>query len=314
MRSYEREARVAKHVLLAVAVADLEHFPLDLVPVEAPVRDPAALQAQLREALAAELGRHRAGIHTLLFSAEHIHSRLDSPAAVSRLATLLEPWVDECTVLVTLRPQVEMAVSLANLVVRRSGGSPRLIPIFDDPNDYDRILGVRPGYFELDDMLRRFEAAFGAHAIRPVLHAPGSGFDSRQAVFDAVGVRVPHDLPAVRINASLSRDALQVMRSVHAHIDLLGNAGWRPGFIDEVDRRLVRGYAGQGLRPARREAAAFMARYADSNERIRARYFPQRAALFDAGLDAYPDEAQTLEDVPPWLRPLVDVLVQTWID
>ena len=52
-------------------------------------------------------------------------------------------------------------------------------------------MGVRPSYFELDDMLQRFESVFGAGAIRPTRYDAGGVFDSRRLVFDSVGVPAP---------------------------------------------------------------------------------------------------------------------------
>jgi hypothetical protein len=312
LRSYERDARIAKHVMLALALADLEHFPLDLVPLEAQRQEPLHLQREILHAMRSEFGRLDSRTQTLLISAEHIHSRLDTLDAVSRIRAVLEPWVDEVTIVVVLRPQIEMAVSLANLVVRRSGLEPRLIPLFDDAGGYDRVMGVRQSYFELDEMLQRFEAVFGASAIRPARYGAGDAFDSRALVFDAVGVRVPARPDDDRANASLSRDALQVMRCVHRHIDLIDNPDWRPGFIDEVDRILVRQYPGPGLRPARDAAVAFMERFAAGNDRIRQRYFPDRASLFDVDFGQYPRESETLDEVPEWARAMLTVLVRTW--
>ena len=312
LRSYEREARVAKHVMFALALADPEHFPVDLVPLELQQQQPLHLQRDILQAMRTEFARLDSRSHTLLISAEHIHSRLDTVEAVSRIKEVLEPWVDDFLIVVVLRPQIEMAVSLANLVVRRSGSEPRLIPLFDDAGGYDRVMGVRPSYFELDEMLQRFEAVFGAAAIRPSRYDAGVAFDSRALVFDAVGVRVAHLPNDERINASLSRDALQAMRCVHQHIDLIHNADWRPGFIDDVDRILVREYPGPGLRPARDEAVAFMERFAAGNERVRRRYFAEHVSLFDVDFDRFPNTAEALEAVPDWARAMVTVLVKTW--
>jgi hypothetical protein len=312
VRSYERDAGVAKHVLFALALADTEHFPLDLVPLESPRQSPRDLQRDILDAMGTEFAHPDSRAHTLLISSEHIHSRLDTHGAVSRIREVLEPWVDDFVIVVVLRPQIDMAVSLANLVVRRSGLDPRLIPLFDDTGGYDRVMGVRPGYFELDDMLQRFESVFGAGAVRAARYDARGAFDSRRVLFDAIGLPAPAFPADERANASLSRDALQVMRCVHQHIDLVQNPDWRPGFIDDVDRILVREYPGPGLRPARAAAMAFMERFAAGNERIRRRHFPRQASLFEVDLERYPNESETLDDIPAWTRAMLKVLVKTW--
>ena len=51
LRSYERDARVAKHVMFALALADPERFPLDLVPIEAQQQQPLDLQRDILQAM-----------------------------------------------------------------------------------------------------------------------------------------------------------------------------------------------------------------------------------------------------------------------
>jgi len=315
LRSYERDAGIANHVMFVLALADPTRFPRDLVPIgiEAWGERPADIQHRILDAMRAELGRRNLGAHTVLISAEHIHSRLDTPDQVARIREVLEPWADEFLIVAVLRPQIEMAVSLANLVVRRSDRELRLIPLFDDANGYDRVLGVRPSYFELDEMLERFEAVFGREAVRVVRYESGGAFDSRVGVFAAVGARGPSLQTHDRANASLSGGALQVMRCLHRHIDLVSNPDWRHGFIDDMDQLLVRAYRGPGLRPARDAARAFMEQFAAANERIRQRYFPERSTLFDVAFDRYPDHADELGDVPDWARAMVHLLVETWL-
>jgi hypothetical protein len=312
LRSYERDARVANHVLLVLAVADEERFPFDLVPEDMPeaAASPALVRRQILEALAGEVKRDARGAHTLLVSAEHIHSRLDTSDSISRLRDALAPLADDFLIFAVLRPQVEMAVSLANLVLRRGGAECQLIPRFDEEGGYDRALGVRRSYFELDDMVRRFEAVFGTAAIRPCRYNSGADFDSRTALFGTLGIEVP--VPDDRENASLSPDALQVMRSIQRHIDVIRVPAWRNGFIDDVERILVREHRGPGLRPGRAAALAFMEGFAAGNESLRQRYFPNEESLFDVDYERYPAESETLGEIPGWTRVLVDVAARTW--
>jgi hypothetical protein len=169
LRSYETDAGVANHVLLVLALSDPERFPSDLVPLDIAALglEPGAIQRHIVDNMMSELAANASRAHTVLISAEHIHSRLDSPGEVSRIREVLEPLVDEFQIVVLLRSQIEMAVSLANLAIRKGSRECRLIPTFDDEGGYDRAMGVRRSYFELDEMLGRFEAVFGKAAIHP---------------------------------------------------------------------------------------------------------------------------------------------------
>jgi len=86
-----------------------------------------------------------------LLSSEHLHSRLRTVEQVERLRAFLAPTFDEVEVIVHLRPQVEVAVSLASTQARVGGTVRR--GFFDQVTpqniyyDYNRLIGMWEGVF-----------------------------------------------------------------------------------------------------------------------------------------------------------------------
>ena len=58
-------------------------------------------------------------------------------------------------------------------------------------------------------------------------------------------------------------------------------AGTLHGAMARLIDYVYRTRQGQGLHPSPEEVHAFMARFAESNEAVRAKYFPERKTLFD---------------------------------
>ena len=66
--------------------------------------------------------------HTILFSCELLHNRLLLPEELVRLRNLLSAFADNLQVLVYLRPQHEMAVSLFSTALRNGSTHKIILP------------------------------------------------------------------------------------------------------------------------------------------------------------------------------------------
>jgi hypothetical protein len=94
VRSHERDARIANHLLLVLAVADEDRFPSDLVADDMPLAAaaPPLTRRQVLDALNAEISRDGRGAHTLLISAEHIHTGWTRRNASDGWVRCSPPW------------------------------------------------------------------------------------------------------------------------------------------------------------------------------------------------------------------------------
>jgi len=228
-----------------------------------------------------DMPRH---IHTVLFSNEHCYRKLDTPGAIARLRELLAPWFSEFQILVYLRRQDEMAVSLYSTRLRN--GEDRLDVLPD--------LGGRESQVDKLDwhaLVERWATVFGRAAVRPRLFARDAfvGGDLLHDYAAQTGLdRVSGLEPPETQNSAMAAPAQEFLRRLNGLLDQRGAdpAAKSPTFVRAF---LDQHFVGRGRRPSRAQAEAFMARFTASNERLRATWFPERAELFSQDFSRYPE-------------------------
>jgi len=212
-----------------------------------------------------------------LITAEQIGMLLHSDDEVSRLAALLRPHFGSVQVIVYLRRQDLHAASYYNQWLRAGRldppslpeGGPESLP----ENDYGALLD-------------RYARVFGAAAVSPRI------YDRRELlngdVLDdflhtaGLTLEVPADIARRHANAGLSATGQDLLRAIGARMAArAGGAAWyhAPEW-HSLAESVTACFPGAGWRPEPAAAAAFLARFAASNERARARFFPDRWALF----------------------------------
>ena len=264
----------ANHVALA-AHAGREEMVADLVAALDEPEGQAGLRAGLPARLAAMLAAQPAGTHTVLFSNEHCQSRLRTTKEIARLRDLLAPHFAEVVVLVYLRRQDEVVVSLRRTSLQSHG----YLPGRWFPWDYD-VLTMLDHHL----LLQRWGEVFGPAALRPRLYR-AAGAAQLQDYLDAIGapplvLRLPP-----RLNRSLGPAA-------EAWLAQLGErAPWPPAGLAALLKALETEFPGPGMLPARAEAARFLTRFSASNQAVRDAWFPGLPSLFDPDLSAYPEQA-----------------------
>lgn len=246
----------------------------------------AAIERWLPRRLEREIAALPAEVHTLVFSNEHCHSRLHTEDAVRAIKALLDPHVSSYEILVYLRRQDEMAVSRYTTQLR--GGS-----------QSESVFALRRArladYYDYAALLDRWSAVFGRAALRPRIFARGELRDGDVvqdflAACGLAGVTVPPQ--KTEQNPALSAEAQEFLRRF--------NAAYRHRAREvrprEVLACLGRQFSGRGHLPPRAEAEAFLARFAEGNERIRRDFFPDRAALFSTDFSRYPETAEAVPE------------------
>lgn len=225
----------------------------------------ADLTAELREEAAATPADA-----TLLFTHEDLFQI--SVSAVHRLAALLQETFSEIRVVVYLRRQIDRDVSEYGQSVK------------NDTTDRD-ILARRPSDYWT--MLTPWSAAFGDDALRVRLfdRAAFEGGDLLDDFAEAGGLPALDGLERVApSNESLSVAAQDFMRAL--------NVAWPKAKGPPrafITRAVLEAFGGTGRQPSRADAARLMRRYRQSNERVRAKWFPDRATLFDEDLSRFPE-------------------------
>lgn len=265
-----------------------------------------AFQADTRAALRREL-RRSPGASTVLFSAEHLHSRLTSREELLRLRTLLEAvGLHDIRILVYLRRPADLAGSLYSTAVQ-SGETACAPPPPDDP--YYRNICHHRGTVE------RFGAVFGLERVTPRLFTRDA-FAGGTLVADflsALGLAQVGHLREVAQpqNERLSALGIELLRRVNRRVPLLVNE--RPNRLRADLARYFSGALAGGppyVIPAdlfQRYEAAFE----ESDEWVRVRYFPDRDRLFPR---IAPPGPSPLGVGPEALERIADLIAEIWLD
>lgn len=279
-----------EHIALAHAVLDEDKRFSRRNGPHGPGRTGAGrMRARAARLITAELARARAtGARTVILSSERLGALIDRPEEMARLRALLSPLFQRVDIVVYLRPQPDFATSYYSTDLRNGSLRRSVLP------DLDRS----PRHAQRLDYATRLEfwAQHWPEAqLSPRLFTPDAlprgdvlaDFFAR-ADIDITGMPRPP-----RQNGTLGARAQLFLRRLN----------WRcakdPAFARRIDRaailrNLEQGTTGPGRKPSRAAARAFLARFAEGNERIRARWFPERRTLFVAPLRDYPPRATAL--------------------
>jgi len=245
-------------------------------------------RANIVEGLRSELGNLGCIPNTLLLSNEHCHSRLVEDGEVALLKAMLGEFVNNFRVVVYLRPQHDLAVSLYSQALRAGHFDIDILPDFDRMGKY----WVRKRYFNYLDLLTRWSAIFGVDNIIARIYSKeelvsGSIIDDFMSVIevDASNLTKPGNL-----NPNISGDLQPVLNAFnrfsqsHPHET---TAEHRTHLIKALESLSK----GSGSYPNRSDAERFFRIFDESNEEVRRTFFPNRERLFVTDFSAFPEEA-----------------------
>lgn len=266
---------------MEIAVAGMGLRPDDTIQIQELARTgydlPGYLDA-VRDALAADIDTAKP--HTLLISNEHLHSRLPNVADVERLADFLGRDFDDVKVIVYLRRQDRMAVSLHSTRLK-GGGTGEMLPIYHAP----------PAYYDLNALLERYAAVFGAQAIVPRIYHPAELRD-RDVVKDfyataGLGITPPQ---LNNQNLSVSRHQARFLKLMNERLPLIKDGKINPA-RGPMFFAIHKVLPGPAARPSRDEAVKFQAQFDTLNRLAKDRFLPQVdwPALFDDDFSSYPE-------------------------
>lgn len=272
------------HMELAVAAMGLQ--PKDEVQRYELLRHGMDL-AQYTQALKRQIEeeKRRSRYDRMLVSNEHCHSRLRDTESVRALLSLLGVAPEDTEVVVYLRRQDRLAVSLHSTRLKLGG-----------QGDIFRLtrFGKHGYYFAFDKVLDTWAKVVGDERIRVRLYERPrlEGGDVVRDFYRTarLGLTPPASTP--RDNVSLSRAQHLFLTRFNEYFPMF--VGGRPnkarGPILEAVERIG---AGPPYRPARAEALAFYEPARAGNAAVRRRFLPalDRPTLFDEDFSEYPESA-----------------------
>jgi len=280
------------HTDVAIAVADPAETS-DLRPhagvgeTEVP-----AFAARLFEKIKVQIRRARPEM--VLVSSEHFSSRLDD-AGVGRLRARLGDLSDDIRVLVYLRRQDDALVSLYSTFVKAGGVGDRA------------HLADRAKWLDYERLLERWGAAFGQDRLTVRLFPPGDGSVIDDFCAASAIPRLPEPKHA-RLNQALDHRSTELLLRLNTRLPALRGEGIN---LDRgaIVRFLERRPGGPQLVMPAAERRRLLSRFERGNESVRARYFPDRATLFDdvPADHATPPPELTIDDA-------LDLASDIWID
>lgn len=220
---------------------------------------------------------------TIHISCENLQSRLQSPQAIKRVKELLQPWVKNFKVIVYVRPQHEVALSLYSTDMKLGGVKKDPLPAVSENNHY----------YNYEVMLDKWSKLFGHKNIivRNFQRHALIGNDVIADYLFLTGINTVELDPIKKENKSLAPDALEFLGQLNKYL---------PRFVDNqpttirknIDRLMEELFPGQGATTSRDRAKRFFAIFELSNSNIAKKYL-NKDNLFEVEFDKYPESHAT---------------------
>jgi hypothetical protein len=283
---YPRTPGAASHSLLAAAMVNDRRTLWGFNQAVWEGMTPAARLDRFAEEWRDELETMPGWATRCIISTEMIGVLLRHDDEAGRLAASLRPYFDPIRVVVYLRRQDLHCTSAFNEWLR--GGVLRGMALPQDgPADGPML--------QYGALLDRFARAFGDAAMQPRLFERGR-LRNDDVVEDFLHVaeldlQIPPEAPERQSNTSMTLEGQTLLLEAGRRMAALhGGNSWRE---TPQWRRLAESVSealpGQGWRPTAAEAAAFMERFADTNEHARSRFFPDQPTLFSTDYSFLPE-------------------------
>ena len=232
--------------------------------------------AQFRRDFAAEMAGLPATTRLVILSAEQCGGLLTTEEEIGRLRDLLAPLASRIRVVIYLRRQDQHVASSYTQALRVAAIQAPSLP----QQGPDRL-----PHYDYGRLLDRWANVFGAEAmvVRVFDRARlvnGDAVDDFLALCEAP-LAVPPDHPDRQSNLSVTPAAIDLLRAMGERLKArpegltAASLLWRR-FTGAVSDALP----GRGWQPHPAEAAAFLARFAEANEAVRQRWFPDQPSLF----------------------------------
>ncbi len=318
--------RLAEHgCLVTTAAGERNNWKLPVAAYDLEQRDDLTRAAgvvgdgdldRLRRQLVGDLSTvvkraERSGCRQVIFSSEHLQSRLRTDTSLKRLASVLDAiGVGQVQVVVYLRDPAALVSSLYSTMVKN--GSTGWRPPGPEHPYFNRVCNHQR-------TIEQFQSVFGAGSVIPRIFQPQ----------DLVGASIVDDLlfavglgdldtgdmarPAP-LNESLSTTAVQILRRVNQYVPLVVDDSINParaGLVETIERNNW----GSKYQVDSETVAAYRDAFASSNRWVRDRFFPQREQLFatptgSGDVSRMPEEGLSSRD----LDAVAALVTDLWVD
>lgn len=226
-------------------------------------------------------GLHR-NINTVIISSEHFHSRLGSCESVSRLLDLLSRNFSDIKILVYLRRQDEVAVSLFSTAIKRGIITSSIFPKVNKDNLY----------FNYEQLLSKWSGVFGHQNVCPRIFEKKKLLN-QDLISDFMKVCGIHEfanefvIPGKK-NETLSAYTQEFMSIFNKNCICYSKE--KPKQINRLRSILIEElqqiHPGTPHLPSREHALQFYSKFEQSNQKVAEDWFDGK--LFDLDFSKYP--------------------------
>lgn len=284
---YPRTPGLINHRALAVYVKN-EFKQEDGFILENNLSAPERLQlwkTNFQTRLQAELRQLDAGVHSVIFSSEHLHSRLPGEEGIQNLKALLSPWFEEIEILVYLRRQDQLAVSAYSTKLKVGKTPNEILDLNVDPQSH---------YYNYNIFLNKWRSVFGRPHIKVIFYEPVTFRNTDLISGFLASTGIPDNEQWVRpqrLNEKLSWQSQHLLRRYNKRY---------PGYDDngrnllnirvrqKLLKRLETRFPGPSEMPTRSQAIAFYDIFREDNRQLAREWFG-RELLFEENFAEYPE-------------------------
>ena len=246
-------------------------------------------------------------VSRVIVSGEIFGNHVRDPVDVGRLRDFFAPYFDSMEILVYLRRQDCHVASNYSQTLRRGVLSrPSLVSWKDKKEGFT---------YHYDKLLAPWAEVFGEAAIKPRIFERDTN-KSWDVVADFIAATGTGPLPppaeGLRQNPSINAAGQRALREIGFILkgEDKGQDFARTRLWTRLSKEMTDALPGRGWQPMQAEARDFNTRFDASNERVRARWFPDRTRLFSDDYSFLPEKLPKLE-ADDDLRAVTAVLINT---
>ena len=220
-------------------------------------------QERILKEFKVEINDLPSSIKTLVISSEHFHSRLVNKNEIETLQNVVKTIADDIKIVMYLRPQVEMAISLYSTALKVGQYNSKILPAVDPLNsiyyNYDKLLTLWSQVFDQDNIIvRLFER-------KQML----KGDVIEDFMSNILGIDyLPEEFVAInKKNESITPNGQMLLNSINKHFSKQDDTRIK------LRKYIENNYAGKGAYPSKDEYLAFQNKFVDCNRKVARQWF-----------------------------------------
>ncbi len=252
--------------------------------------EPTARMAAYQEEFVREIQRLPKKFDRVIMSAEQFTIALRTQAEIEHLRDYLAPLFSKVTIIIYLRRQDSHYSSMFAQHLR--------VGNLYEP-DLSRVKINFLYDYDYYDLVMRWAGVFGKDNVKPRIfeRTATNNFDVVEDFCAICRVRLDPD-PAegtTARNPSMTLIGQKVMMKAGALLQQTDDGKPHGVMWNRLAEAVTRVMAGEGWRPTQEEARTFLARFEESNEALRAHWFPERESLFSRDYSKLPISRQPVD-------------------